>query len=274
MIPLTQQSLPSVKLQWRLAALKNGFRDAVAYPWEFAFEILGSMVVPAAIQWVFWYAIFSLGGASAINGMTHTDLLHYTWVSILFTQVRGGDHDFEIQEMIRTGSLSNYLLRPIGFLEFIYLRGGASRLFLSFICLLIGLITLPLLGHDPSRILPAMFLAILGNIIHFQIGAVLATSAFYWEEAHSILMVKNMVVSFLSGELLPLSLFPLAMKPLWELTPFYLYVFGPTQYALGKWSHQQLMDGISAACLWILGLRLLIWVSWKIGMRKYLSLGG
>ena len=46
----------------------------------------------------------------------------------------------------------------------------------------------------------------MGNVIHFQFGATLAAAGFLWEEAYSLLMVKNMVVGLLSGEMIPLNL--------------------------------------------------------------------
>ncbi len=98
---------------WRLAALKNGFQDAIAYRIEFLFEILGAAFVPAAIQWVLWYALFRIGGAERVAGMTYGDMVQYTLTSLLFTQIRGGDNDFELAETARTGQLSNYLLRPV-----------------------------------------------------------------------------------------------------------------------------------------------------------------
>jgi ABC-2 type transport system permease protein len=262
------------KLQWRLAALKNGFQDATAYRIEFFFEILGSAVVPAAIQTVLWYALFKLGGATEIAGMSYEQMVHYTIVSLLFTQVRGGDHDFELSEMIRSGQLSNYLLRPVGVVEFVYIRGVAPRLLVAGLCLGIGLVIAPFLGLDPVRMVGAMALAFIGNIIHYQIGAALATAAFLWEEAYSILMVKNMLVSLLSGELLPLMLFPPAMDWIWKSTPFYLYVFGPTQYALGHWSHPMFIQQVGIACLWMAFGFVAIRVSWTLGIKRYLSLGG
>jgi ABC-2 type transport system permease protein len=263
-----------VKLEWRLAALRNGFQDAIAYRLEFLIEILGSAFVPAAIQWVFWYALFQVGNTEEVGGMNYTQMIHYTLTSLLFTQVRGGDHDFELQELIRSGQLSNYLLRPVGVVEFIYLRGIASRLFIAGFCLLIGLTFGWLYGLSPVRLLGAMFLAILGNIIHYQIGAALATTAFLWEEAYSILMVKNMAVSFLSGELIPLNLFPPSLHWIWKSTPFYLYVYGPTQYALGNWSHTDLLNSLGIAVLWLIGGALAIRATWGLGMKRYLSLGG
>ena len=263
-----------MNLKWRLAALKNGFQDATAYRVEFFFEIMGSAFVPAAIQWVLWYAIFNLGGNSEIAGMSYLEMVHYTWVSLLFTQVRGGDHDFELQEMIRSGQLSNYLLRPVGVVEFIYIRGVAPRLFIAGLCLLLGMTLSIWLGFSPLRMMGAMFLALLGNIIHYQLGAALATTAFLWEEAYSVLMIKNMLVSLLSGELIPLNLFPASMSWIWKSTPFYLYVFGPTQYALGRWSHEEFLYHLGLSCVWLIAGWALIRVTWGLGMKKYLSLGG
>ena len=262
------------KTQWRLAALKNGFQDATAYRVEFLFEIVSSAFIPAAIQWVLWYALFKLGGQTEVAGMTYSDMIHYTLVSILFSQVRGGDHDFELSELIRSGQLSNYLLRPVGVVEFIYIRGVAPRIFIAGFCLLLGFGFGSIIGLSPLRMVGSMLLALIGNIIHYQIGAVLATASFYWEEAFSLLMVKNMIVNLLSGELVPLNLFPPSLQWIWKSTPFYLYVYGPTQYALGRWSNEEFLTQLGMALLWVVGASIAIRLSWSTGMKRYLSLGG
>lgn len=263
-----------MKLQWRLAALKNGFQDATAYRIEFLFEVLGSAFVPAAIQLVLWYAIFTVGGQEQVRGMTYADAVHYTIMSVLFTQVRGGDLDFELQEMIRTGQLSNYLVRPVGVVEFVYIRGLAPKLLLAGICLPIGIVIGHFMGLDPLRMLGAMFLALIGNLIHYQISAALSTAAFLWEEAYSVLMVKNMLVNFLSGELIPLTLFPMSVAWVWKSLPFYLYVFGPTQYALGKWTQAEYFHNLMIAGIWLVIGWALVRLTWAVGIRRYLSLGG
>ncbi len=262
------------RLEWRIAALKNGFQDATAYRIEFLFEVLGSAFVPAAIQWVLWYAMFKIGGADEVAGMSYSQMVSYTLTSVLFSQVRGGDHDFELAELIRSGQLSNYLLRPVGVVEFVYIRGVAPKLFIAGGSLVIGIALGHWFGIDPVRMVGAMFLALLGNIIHYQLGAALATVSFYWEEAYSILMVKNLVVSILSGELIPLFMFPASMEWIWKSTPFYLYVFGPTQYALGHWSHEYFLQQVAVATGWLLVSWSLIKLTWGVGFKRYLSLGG
>jgi ABC-2 type transport system permease protein len=263
-----------MNLEWRWAALRNGFQDAVAYQIEFLFEVLGSAFVPAAVQFVLWYALFKVNGAETVGGMTYADMIHYTAMSVMFTQIRGGDHDFELQEMIRSGHLSNYLLRPVGVVEFVYLRGVAPKLFIAGICLVLGMLIGLWFGLSPLRMLGSMFLALIGNVIHYQLGAALATAAFLWEEAYSVLMVKNMIVGLLSGELLPLNIFPENLQWIWKSTPFYLYVFGPTQYALGHWTHQEFLFHIFIGCLWIFAGWMLIRITWGLGIKRYLSLGG
>jgi ABC-2 type transport system permease protein len=257
-----------------LAALKNGFSDATAYRIEFIFEVLGSAFVPAAIQWLLWFALFKLGGQTKVAGLTYPEMIQYTFASILFSQIRGGDLDFELQEMIRSGQLSNYLLKPVGLIEFVYLRGFAPKVFIAGICLVIGMVISPWTGLRPERLAGAMVMALVGNVIHYQIGAALASAAFLWEEAYSVLMVKNMIVGILSGEQIPLNLFPAGLSWIWRSTPFYLFVFGPAQYALGRWSHQEFIFNLGIGCIWMVACWGLIRVTWGVGIRRYLSLGG
>jgi ABC-2 type transport system permease protein len=260
--------------EWRLAALKNGFQDALAYRIEFLFEVLGYMFVPAAVQLVLWYALFKVGGATDIAGYTYKEMIAYTFASVLFSQIRGGNHDFELMEMIRTGQLSQYILRPVSVVEFVYIRGISAKLLIAGCCLMVGLLLSPVLGMAPHRLLGAMLLALVGNVIHYLIGASIATVAFAWEEAYSILMVKNMIVDLLCGELIPLFLFPPHLEWVWKYTPFYLYVFGPAQYSLGKWSHQEFLHHLTIAMVWLVAMAVLTRLSWRWGIKRYSSLGG
>jgi len=256
-------------LAWRVAAVKIGVQDELAYRVEFLLSVVSSAVVPAAVQWVLWYALFSVGGATSVGGMSYSDLLAYTAASVLFSQVRGGDYDFELAEMIRDGSLSNYLLKPVNVIEFVFLRAFGPKLLLASLCFLVGSVVL-----SPVRMAAAMILAILGNVIHYLLSSALASVAFYWEEAYSVLMVKNMVVGILSGETIPLNLFPREWAWVWEYTPFYLYVFGPTQIALGKWDFAAFVHHLGIAVVWLFLAVAVATAAWRVGIKRYSSLGG
>jgi len=261
-------------LEWRLAAIQNGMRDAIAYRLEFLLEIVGSAAVPVILQLVLWYSIFKTSGATQFAGMTYQELISYTWMTLLFSQIRGGDLDFSLIEMIRTGTLNNYLLRPVGVIQFIYMRGLGERILIVTLCLGLGILSTAFSSVSPFQLILGMLLALVGNVIAFMIGAALSSVAFYWENAFAALMVKNMIVSLLSGELLPLTLIPHQYSWIWKATPFYLFVFGPTQVALGKWSASEWAVQMGIGLAWIIGLSLVIKLLWGISMKRYQGLGG
>ena len=261
-------------LEWRLAAVRNGMRDALAYRGDFLLELFGSALLPVAIQLILWYSIFKTQGAGSFGGMNYSQLLAYTWTSLLFSQVRGGDYDFSLIEMIRTGSLSTYLLRPVGVVEFTFFQGFGEKIFTASFCFCLGLAATFFTDLSITNLLLGMSMAIMGNMIHYLFGAALATVAFYWENAFAVLMVKNMVVSLFSGELLPLSVVPTKYAWIWESTPFYLYVYGPTQVALGKWDHAMWAHQMLIACGWLVAFYLAMRFLWSYSIDRYQGIGG
>lgn len=259
---------------WRIAAVLNGLKDSFAYKGEFVLEFFASAVVPAAIQLLLWYALFKGGTHSFIAGQSYSELIAYTWVSVLFSQVRGGNYDFDLAEMIRNGSLSQYLLRPVGVVEFVYFRGISYKLLIAAFCICLGVISAAFTSITIVRLFGAMALALIGNVIAYQIGAALAAVAFKWEEAYSVLMVKNLVVQFLSGELIPLYLFPENYSYIWKALPFHIYVYSPAQYALGKMSHEEFAIVCVQGVLWMLVGWALVNFTWSRGIKNYSSIGG
>ncbi len=260
--------------QWKWAAIKNGMKNAVAYRGEFLIDLFSSAFVPAAIQFILWQAIFHNTGITTFAGMSYSELLGYTWTSILFTQIRGGDYDFSLIEMIRTGSLNNYLIRPVGIVEFTYFQGFGEKAPTLIFCMALGLIATIFSSITLPHLFMAMSLAFVGSIIHYFFGACLSVVAFYWENAFAVLMVKNMAVSLLSGELIPLSIIPLRYSWVWHSTPFYLYVFGPTQLALGKWNQAMWAQQMMIALAWLVFFWGLSRILWAHCIRRYQGIGG
>jgi ABC-type uncharacterized transport system permease subunit len=259
---------------WRLATLKNGMKDALAYRGEFILGLVGSAIVPIAIQIMLWSALLGGKPDAQFAGMTYGELMAYTWTSLLFSQIRGGDYDFELIEMIRTGSLSNSLLKPVGVVEFIYFKGLGEKLITTLVSLGLGLIACAFTSMTTGNLLMALILALLGNVIAYLFGAALSAVAFYWENAFAVLMVKNMVVALLCGELIPLSIVPEAYAWIWRSTPFYLFVYGPSQVALGKWGPDIWLKEMGIGLLWTLGLWAAVRISWKFSINRYQGIGG
>lgn len=264
----------SWQIEWRLAAIRNGMRDALAYRGDFIISFLSSALVPVCIQLILWNSIFKASGQTLFAGMTYSELLAYTWTSILFSQVRGGNYDFDLIEKIRTGSLSNYLLRPVGVVEFTFFRGFGEKLITAALCFILGAIAILFTPLHFHQLVMGMMLAILGNVVAYVFSATLAASAFYWENAFAVLMVKNMLVALFSGELIPLSIVPEQYSWIWKSTPFYLYVYGPTQVTLGKWDFSMWLTQMGIGFAWLIVFIIALRISWGMSIKRYQGLGG
>jgi ABC-type uncharacterized transport system permease subunit len=64
------------------------------------------------------------------------------------------------------------------------------------------------------------------------------------------------------------------MQWIWKSTPFYLYVYMPVQFALGNVSAHEFLAQCGIALLWLGAGWGLIRLTWGLGIRRYLSLGG
>ncbi len=260
-------------LEWRIATIQNGIKETLAYRGEFILGILSNALVPVAIQLMLWNAILKGDHSASFAGMNYPDLLAYTWTSLLFSQLRGGDLDFELIEMIRTGTLSNFLLRPVGPVEFIYFKGLGDKLLTLCLSLLLGLLATAFTSMTVAHLMMGLILAMFGNVIAYLFGTILSTVAFYWENAFAILIVKNMVVSLFCGELIPLTVVPEKYSYIWKSAPFYLFVYGPSQVALGKWNETVWLQQCGIAILWIGVLATLNRLVWKLSIHRYQGIG-
>jgi len=259
---------------WAFTSLKNGLLDAMAYRFEFLSRVFGEAITHMGVQWILWYGLFKIEGHTTIAGQTYDQMLAYTMGSLLFSQIRGGDPDYEVAEMIRSGSLSNYLVRPISPVGYVYFETLGAKLLVLIFSLALGLLGALLQHLSISHLFLAIGLALLGNLIHFFLSVALSCVAFYWEEAYALLMVKNMAIQILCGELIPLFLFPEHILGFVMKLPFQLYVFAPTQIFLGRYSNQEILSCYLNGFLW-LGLAYAIYVwAWSKGIKRYLALGG
>ena len=159
-------------------------------------------------------------------------------------------------------------------IEFTFFRGLGDKLLTATFCFTLGVIAILFTKLSVVHLLMAMSLAILGNIIHYLFGSALAAVAFYWENAFAVLMVKNMAVSLLCGELIPLSIVPQKYAFIWKSTPFYLYVYGPTQIALGKWDEHMWLTQMGIGLIWIFVFWGAIKLAWGYSIHRYQGIGG
>jgi ABC-2 type transport system permease protein len=100
-----------------------------------------------------------------------------------------------------------------------------------------------------------------------------AMVAFWWLEIWGILFLKRMIISFLAGTFLPLTLLPAQIAHIFTALPFQYMVFFPIQVAQGKIAPADIRNGIILQLLWIVVFTVIGGIIWRRGMKQYSAAG-
>jgi ABC-2 type transport system permease protein len=262
---------------WRVFTL--GIQEEMEYRTNYLFEtIIG--IVTFLVLFFLWRSIYQSNHGLPIAGLTFKEMLTYVllakfwdWVIDPTTEIDNG-----LPEDIRHGGLNRFLTRPLNdrFYRFSHyfshkilhtvLRIGPVALLILF---LPGLFTLvPSAGW--GYLLAAGLLAL---ILQFSFSYMVAMVAFWWLEIWSVLFLKRIIVSFLAGAWLPLTLFPENIARVFMVLPFQYMIFFPIQIVQGKLSLAVIQQGLLIQLAWIAVFTIMGQLIWQRGMKQYSAAG-
>jgi ABC-2 type transport system permease protein len=78
---------------------------------------------------------------------------------------------------------------------------------------------------------------------------------------------------FLSGQVAPLSLFPVPVQTVTTLLPFRWMVAFPVDVLLGHETASQTWIGLTAQGTWVVLTLALLAIAWRAGLRRYAAVG-
>ena len=86
--------------------------------------------------------------------------------------------------------------------------------------------------------------------------------------------LKTAVLSFLTGQLIPLAFFPEAVQRLFDFLPFSSMLYAPVMIYLGKYTGSTLMFVLARQAVWVVLLYLLGSLIWRQVVKRLIVLGG
>jgi ABC-2 type transport system permease protein len=205
-----------------LAMSGIAFSERLAYPGETALT-LASAGMRAFVAWLLWSAV--LAGRPSAGGMDLAALVSYYLVaSVVRTLDRSELYAWEFAAEIRSGNFSKYLARPVD-PERCFLAVAAGRsAYQACVAAAIGaLVAIPLGPSalpDPLGLALALPIAFLGLAALALLNFMTALLAFAFQDITPFHMVKNELVDFLSGTLVPLAMMPPWAREALSWTPF------------------------------------------------------
>ena len=254
-----------------LAVISLNFQRFLAYPLELVATVV-RRGIEIGLFILFWVVIAkSSGGSLSTNGLAGYFLISSSVAAL--TSVIQMKLAQRINSVIRNGSLSTYLVRPLhsaGFLlaESIGSNGPAYVVAIATLCL--GLLLVP--TPTPAQLLLFFASLAVAFILASSINLLVGSISLYIGESSSYRHCVIHIIRILSGAMVPLAFFPETIRRIVELTPFPATVSGPT-VILTKPDLATQLPQLGIAAAWCLALTWIALVHWNRSLHAYDAVG-
>lgn len=269
--------------------LRAGAIDTMAYRFNILIWAVITVCQVACLVFL-WLAVYrsNAGGMDAeIHGFTYREMIAYVVLTTIFNFVTfNNDTLWNINTDIKKGTIGNYLIKPISY------RGKfAATNFGSFLTmtLLFGvplytaaLLTLGCLGFLPDLSFPAFFAhlalfllaGLCASLLNDTIAYIFGVLCFYTSSGWGLNSLKETLVAFLSGTLLPLAFFPAGLREAVSWMPFAGMSQNPVLILMMKYDLAQSLRCLALSVAWIMLLELFAKLLFTRAVRKVTVQGG
>lgn len=263
-------------LYWTLKLTKALFSRAFALSTEYRAEML-IWIVSGSLPLIMMLIWIGLAKDGPVGGYTATDFAAYFLTVFLVRQITVVWVLWDLDREIRLGELSPKLLRPLDpYWEHVVGNLAEKTLRIPIVLLPVAL-GLWLTGGrlDLSLLNIAVFIVTVAGAwtIRFNQQYSFGLLTFWFDQVLGLEQTYFALYIGLSGALVPLDLFPDAVRLVIAYTPFPYMIDFPAQVLLGKVAGADLWRGLAAQGAWVLafaGLRLLLW---HRGLKRYGAVG-
>ena len=220
------------------AVLKINWIQALEYR---ANAVVGVIAILSGlfIEYQIWNLIFESQNLTNVNGFKFHELMIFIFLSIMVGQLKSSWHTSgEMIEGIRTGDINKFLIRPISYFwyHFMMFIGVNSLYYTVYSSLLVALILIfpGLIFPEVINIFGFILALLISIFLSYSIYYIMICFAFWFGEVRAIVVAYNLTMLVLSGQYIPIRLFPESVIAFMELTPLIYLVDFPVSIATGR----------------------------------------
>lgn len=259
----------------------NELKRQMAYKGAFYLFIVISLF-GAFIQYFLWMAIYGSSDGSTLGGLTRSEMIIYVFmVYVTSSMVMITISDWVSDDVVK-GMVAMNLIKPIGYRMSLISRAmgqAVYRFLVPGVWIWIGLevYRVKALGMPVtpvSNILLYLLSCVMSFLICVLFDFCFGMVAFFTTYIFGMLMAKEALLSFLTGQLIPLSFFPQAVQSVFEFLPFSSMVYTPVMIYLGKYSGGELAFVLGRQAAWVVILYVAGSIIWKQVTKRLVILGG
>jgi ABC-2 type transport system permease protein len=260
------------------AFLTNAFSEALIYRAN-TFFILLSRFLEIGLYFFLWSAVFQ--NRSEIGEYDLSQMVTYYLIAgLMITVIQGFDISALVGNDLWEGKLNIYLVKPMSYFRMI-LFYSLGKLIYNLVFFLIFLIPILFIFKDflsleinlLNLVLFVYFLAVgffIFLLISFIVGLTVVWLGAHWGFNHAV----RILINFLGGSVIPITLFPEKFLKLIEILPFKFLIYVPIEIIIGSNQMQaEIFSNILLSLIWILVLYLLSKLVYQKALNNYEAIG-
>lgn len=268
-----------LRIYWPFAL--NQIKSNFVYKGRFYLAILRKFL-GMFIYYYLWTAIYASSATGQLGGFSRAEMILYVFMSYTISDIVMVSVSSEIGNDIIDGNVAMHLIKPINYrIQLIFKSLGIMiyRVIVPSLFIWIGLEVYKVMGlgmtvSSLGTIAMSLLSVFLSFLIYVLFDYCFGMLAFITTYMFGMNIIKNAVLSFLTGRLIPISFFPELVQRIFSFLPFTAMTYVPVMIYLGKYTGAEASYQLGKQVLWVFILYLLGSFMWKQIEKRIIILGG
>jgi ABC-2 type transport system permease protein len=254
--------------------LRVGFADAVAYRAEMLVWVLATTM--PLVMLPLWMAVAEV---APVGRYGKPQFVSYFLATFIVRQITGSWAFYEISFEVRNGTLAMRLLRPVHPLLAYAAEGIAAMPMRFAVSLPVAIVMFAAIGRAAMTRDPVLWalwaVSVVGGwIITLLVNLVIGCLSFFVESSMKLMDAWLVFFFVLSGYLIPIDLFPSALRSAVNWLPFRYQIGLPVELMTGAHDHRGALVLLAGQWAWVaVGLAATA-LLWRRGLRQFAAYGG
>ena len=257
---------------------RAGMLKAFSFRSGYLMNLAGNIIY-MIIVYCLWRAIFSSVQFATISGMDFQNTVLYLFVANAILNLIDVNLVWNIGEDIKTGAICVDLLKPMSYPVYAFFKYSGNYIINFFstflLTMLICYAMFPEFLPEGIQIILFSFCLLMGIIINFCVEFIVATICVYAESIWGINIFKDVIISLLSGTLVPLDFYPDWLLKIVNCFPFRFVYHNTIKVLLeANISYKDYPLLLGKQCLWTIALIIMMACFWKKASASIMVNGG
>jgi ABC-2 type transport system permease protein len=236
---------------------------------------VGSLVLRVYILRALWTALYAQN-AAPINLPLHS-MITYATIAMLMSLILEVDGTRLIREKVREGTIATDLMKPIS-VPLYFFSDGIGQTLLHAILVVPSLLCALLLVHidvaPPATFAVFLLAFAVGYGVNFFVNFLMNCVVFWTLETFAAQLIVRWVSDLLSGQVIPLTLFPGIVGRIVFALPFAAIYSTPLLIYVGVIPPSQWAASIAIQVMWLVLFAVLSTLVWRAASNRVVVQGG